>query len=56
MRKFLIYYKTYKECYNFTKDIVINQDEKANIETFKNKLSELGIHTEELFAWSLVEE
>ena len=64
MRKFLVYFKVYtgynnyteEILLNYTKEIVLDQGEKANVETFKNKLNYLGWNVVEIFAWSLIEE
>ena len=45
MRKFLVYFRkhlVYGEYEYYTKEIVLNTSEKANVETFENKLNELN--------------
>ena len=58
MRTFLIYYRkhlVYGEYEYYTKKIVLNQIEKANVETFESKLNELGIWQKEILSWILEE-
>ena len=59
MRTFLVYYRNhlvYGEYEYHTKEIVLNTGEKANVETFENKLNELGMWRREILSWSLIEE
>ena len=59
MRTFLVYYRNhlvYGEYEYYTKEIVLNTGEKANVETFENKLNELGMWRREILSWSLIEE
>ena len=59
MRKFFVYYRmhlVYGEYEYYTKEIVLNNDEKANVETFENKLNDLGGCGKKVVSWSLVEE
>ena len=59
MRTFLVCYRNhlvYGEYEYHTKEIVLNVNEKANVETFKTKLNELGMWRREILAWSLIEE
>ena len=59
MRKFLVCYRqhlVYGEYEYYTKEIVLNTSEKANVETFENKLNELGMWRREVLSWSLIEE
>ena len=61
MRKFLVCYRNhwgylYGECEYHTNEIVLNIGEKANVETFENKLNELGMWRREILSWSLIEE
>lgn len=39
-----------------TINITLNVDERANVETFRNKLNELGMCQREILSWSLIEE
>lgn len=59
MRKFLVCYRkhlAYDEYEYHTRIIVLNIGEKANVETFENKLNELGMLQREILSWSLIEE
>ena len=59
MRKFLVFYRKYLACGEYeyhTYKIVLNCGEKANVKTFENKLSELGMLGREILSWSLIEE
>ena len=59
MRTFLVCYRyhlVYGEYKYHTKEIVLNYGEKANVETFENKLNELGKQRREILSWSLIEE
>ena len=59
MRTFLVCYRNhlvYGEYEYHTKEIVLNHGEKANVETFEIKLSELGMRRREILSWSLIEE
>ena len=59
MRKFFVCYRihlVYGEYEYRTKKIVLNIGEKANVETFENKLNDLGGCKKEIVSWSLVEE
>ena len=59
MRTFLVYYRMHQVYgmyeYN-TINITLNVDERANVETFRNKLNELGMWQREILSWSLIEE
>lgn len=63
MRKFLVYYRLhlvygeYEWEYEYnTIEAVLKTGEKANVETFKNKLNDLGVCRKEILSWSLIEE
>ena len=59
MRKFLVYYRmhlVYGEYEYRTRKIILNANEKANIETFENKLNDLDGCKKEIVSWSLVED
>ena len=59
MRKFFVCYRihlVYGEYEYYTKMIELNAGEKANVETFENKLNELGKQRREILSWSLIEE
>ena len=59
MRKFLVYYRmhlVYGEYEYYTGEVVLNTEEKANIETFENKLNSQGCGGKKVLAWSLIEE
>ena len=59
MRKFLVCYRNhwlYGEYVDRTNEVVLNTDEKANVETFENKLKEVGTLRKEILSWSLIEE
>lgn len=59
MRKFLVYYRlhlVYGEYEYNTIEIVLNTGEKANVETFENKLNDLGVWRKKILSWSLIEE
>ena len=59
MRKFYIFYRIYQSLceYEYHHTIItLNKNEKANIDTFEGKLSEIGIFRKELISWSLIEE
>ena len=58
MRKFLVCYRNhwvYGEYTYRTIEVVLNAGEKANVETFENKLKEVGTWQKEILSWSLVE-
>ena len=40
----------------YTLNLTLNANEKANVETFENKLNNLGGCRKEILSWSLVEE
>ena len=58
MRKFLVYYRHWVpyEFEYYTREIELNMGEKANTETFKNKLNLQGCSGKEVLSWSLIEE
>ena len=63
MRKFLVYYKLhlvygeYEWEYEYnTIEVVLKTGEKANVETFENKLNDLGVWRKKILSWSLIEE
>ena len=59
MRKFFVYYRThlvYGEYEYHTLNFTLNVNEKANVETFENKLNDLGGCKKEIVSWSLIEE
>ena len=59
MRKFLVCFRkhlVYGEYEYHTGIIVLNTGERANVKTFENKLSELGMLGREILSWSLIEE
>ena len=59
MRKFFVYYRVYLGCGEYeyyTFNLTINANEKANVETFENKLNDLGGCKKEIISWSFVEE
>ena len=59
MRKFLVCYRKRLVCDEYeyhTRIFVLNTKEKANVETFENKLNELGMLQREILSWSLIEE
>lgn len=60
MRTFLVYYRmhqVYGMYEYYTINLTLNVDEKANVETFRNKLNnKLGMCGREILSWSLIEE
>ena len=59
MRKFLVFYGVhwvYGEYEYHTLNVTLKVGEKANIETFANKLNDLGVWRKEILSWSLIEE
>lgn len=61
-RKFLVHAIQYQdgEEYNRIKEIILNPEEKANVETFKSKLDYIGYDgtkfTHTILSWSFIEE
>ena len=59
MRTFLVYYRihrVYGEYNNYTRNISLKPNEKANLETFNKILNDLGGCSKEVLSWSLIEE
>ena len=57
MRKFLVHYRHWAyEFEYYTCEIELNKSEKANTETFENKLNSFGCGGKEVLSWSLIEE
>lgn len=58
MRKFLVAYLTLKE-YISTCEVILNEGEKTNLDTFINKLidrKDIPQFTCDIISWSLIEE
>ena len=59
MRKFYVCYRThlcYGEYLYSNVIITLDENEKANIDTFKIKMDKMGETHKELISWSLIEE